>query len=379
MIDSATSARPRLRSLWRLVDDSRQQADRVFSSFELWPSWFFYLPLAAQWLKLAVRHRSLTLPTLANPGMQAGGLIGESKLDILSQLGREGTEWVAPYTSFVVGLASGAPATDLTQALAVLETAGMEFPFVAKPDIGCRGAGVRVILTIEDLARYLADFPRRERIIFQKLIDLESEAGVFYVRPPGETKGRIISLTLKVFPRVVGDGKSTLKQLIMADPRARRLRQVYLNRHAAHRDRVLAVDEEMSLVFSGNHCRGAVFKDGNAHITPAMEARFDAIARGMPEFYFGRFDVRYSSLEDLKRGENFVLIEANGAGSEATHIWDRQARLRDAYKALFEQLRMAFEIGAANRARGFSTTGLFTVLGLCLKQARLMRRYADPS
>lgn len=363
----------------RLVDDSRERADRVVSAFELWPAPIFYLPLAAKWLALSVRHRSLTLPTLANPGMQAGGLVGESKFDILTQLGREGTRWVAPYTSLIVGQASGAPATDLPQALAAMATAGLDFPLVAKPDIGCRAAGVRVILGTDDLAAYLADFPRGQRVILQKLIDMPEEAGVFYVRPPDATRGRIVSLTLKHFPRVVGDGTSTVEELIVADPRARRLKRVYLARHAQQRDRVLADGEVLPLVFSGNHCRGAVFEDGNVHITPAMEARFDAIARDMPEFYFGRFDVRYASLDDLKRGDDFALIEVNGAGSEATHIWDRHAKLRDAYATLFEQLRTAFEIGAANRARGFRTTSLFGVLRLCLKQARLTRHYADPS
>jgi len=379
MIGAAIANKLRQRPFRRASSNTPEPADRVFSAFELWPWFLFYLPLAIQWIALAVRHRSLTLPMLANPGMQAGGLVGESKSEILSQLGREGRKWVAPYTCFTVGLAAGAPATDLPQALAALETAGIEFPFVAKPDIGCRGAGVCVIADPDELSRYLADFPRRERIIFQKLIDLDGEAGIFYVRAPGTDWGRIVSVTLKFFPKVVGDGRATLEQLVMADNRARRLKDVYLRRHAAQWDRVLAPGEVFPLVFAGNHCRGAVFCDGNAHITAAMEERFESIARGMPEFYFGRFDVRYASLDDLKRGESFVLIEVNGAGSEATHIWDRNTRLRDAYKALFEQQRMLFEFGAANRARGFSAIRLIPCLRLWLRQFWLTRSYRESS
>ncbi len=99
----------------------------------------------------------------------------------------------------------------------------------------------------------------------------------------------------------------------------------------------------------------------------------------MPEFYFGRFDVRYDSLEDLRAGRNFWLIEVNGAGSESTHIWDRTTRLRDAYSFLFFQQRTLFEIGAANRARGFSSVNAFRLLGLALKQARLGRSYVESS
>jgi hypothetical protein len=350
-------------------------SDQVFSSFELWPWYVFYLPLAVQWAALSLRHRGLTLPTVGNPCMPAGGLCGESKVEILSQLGREGRKWLAPYTSLTVASASGSPRSNLAQALAALETAAIEFPFVAKPDIGCRGSGVRVIATVDDLAAYLAVFPRGERVIFQQLVADEGEAGVFYIRRPGEASGRVFSLTLKYFPFVVGDGRSTLEQLIQADPRASRIAPIYLKRHAGQRSRVLASGETFRLVFAGNHCRGAVFRNGIGHVTPAMTARFDAIAQGMPEFYFGRFDVRFASLADFKRGENFTLIEVNGAGSEAVHIWDRTTRLLDAYKTLFEQHRLLFEISAENRRRGCKPMGVFRLLRLYARQLRLMARY----
>jgi hypothetical protein len=104
---------------------------------------------------------------------------------------------------------------------------------------------------------------------------------------------------------VLSDGRSTLEALVLSDRRARRLAELYLARHAAHRHRVLAAGEVFRLVFVGNHCKGAVFKDGRAHITAAMEAAFDRIACEIPEFHFGRFDVRFRRLEDLERGERF--------------------------------------------------------------------------
>lgn len=66
----------------------------------------------------------------------------------------------------------------------------------------------------------------------------EAEAGVFYVREPGGEGGRIVSLTLKYFPYVHGDGRSTLRELILADPRAGRVPHLYLPRHAARLDQV---------------------------------------------------------------------------------------------------------------------------------------------
>src|SRR5262249_26563159 len=164
------------------------------------------------------------------------------------------------------------------EALAAMSAAGLEFPLVAKPDRSCRGAGVRVVRSTKDLSGYLCAFPRGERLILQQLAEGEHEAGVFYARRPGETAGRIVSLTLKYFPAYVCDGRSTLEELILRDPRAKRIADVYLERHAQHRKRILASGEIFRLVFAGNHCKGAIFRDGNAHVTPAMEARFCAIA-----------------------------------------------------------------------------------------------------
>ena len=111
------------------------------------------------------------------------------------------------------------------------------------------------------------------------------------------------------------------------------------------------------LAFAGSHSRGAIFRDGTALVTPAMEERFDAIARSIPEFWFGRFDVRFADVEALRRGEGFTIVELNGAGAESTHIWDSRTRLRDAYRTLFRQYAALWRIGAANRRRGFRPEG----------------------
>jgi hypothetical protein len=343
-----------------------------FSAFELWPPTLFYAPVGLYWIWLALRHRSIGLPTAANPRIEAGGLCGESKVSILDQMGPEGRALTARYTSV---LAAGADAAALAAAEAAIAAAGVVVPFVAKPDIGCKGTGVRVIRRPEDLAAYLAEFPKGARVIFQELVDEEGEAGVFYIRHPEGRRGHIVSVTLKQFPRVVGDGRSTLAELVRADPRAARLADLYLGRHTAHRDRVLAEGEPFRLVFVGNHCKGAVFKDGHHIVTSRMEAAFDRIARELPDFHFGRFDVRFRSLDDLRRGVGFRIIEVNGAGSEPTHIWDRHMALGDAYRTLFRNFRALFEIAAANRARGVRPLSARALFACYWRQRCLTRRY----
>jgi D-alanine-D-alanine ligase-like ATP-grasp enzyme len=314
----------------------------------------------------------MTLPTLAVPAITAGGLCCESKSEVLTLLGPDGRSLLAPYTSFAVNQKSDG---DVQAARAALAQAGLSFPIVAKPDVGRRGTGIRVVRDPGQLDRYLKRFPRGQRVMLQQLVPHQGEAGVFYVRMPGERRGRIISLTLKYFPHVIGDGYSTLRELILADPRAGRISRVYFRRLARDLDRIPANGEQVQLVFMGNHCKGAIFRNGAAYLTEEMHARFDRIAKEMPGFNFGRFDVRFRSLDDLRRGAGFTILEINGAGSEATHIWDRDTTVRDAYAALRRQVRSAFEIGSMHRRVGLKPMGPVGLLRLYLRERKLMRSY----
>ncbi len=329
------------------------------SFFEFWPMWAFYPPVMAYAGWLMLRHRGVLLPTAANPSFPGGGFFGESKAEILALAVRHARDWVAPFIRIdrppAPGLAPGTPAAaETAAALAALRDAGIELPVVAKPDLGCRGAGVKLVRTPAQLQAYLQAFPQGASLVLQRLVPFEGEAGIFYCRRPGQAQGRIVSITLKYFPHVVGDGQRTLRELILADPRAGRLSHLYLRRHTERLDTVPAFGEAVRLAFAGSHSRGAIFRNGTHLVTPEMEARFEAIARALPEFHFGRFDVRFERFADVQAGGGFSIVEINGAGAESTHIWDRKTGLLQAWRDLMRQYRWLFEIGAANRRRGFA-------------------------
>lgn len=347
---------------------------RPLSAFEFWPPIIFYAPVVLQWIVLAIRYRGTALPALANPGIDGGGLCGESKTETFSLLGREGRSRLAPFTSLVTSKTNDTN-SDLRRALAAMRSAGLTFPIVANPDIGCRGTGVFLVENRLQLAAYLRGFPRGARLILQCFISDQGEAGVFYVRKPGETHGRITSLTLKYFPTVTGDGVSTLAELIRADSRAGRVAPLYFEQLGPQLRTVPRRGEPIALAFAGNHCKGAIFRNGNGLVTAAMEARFDAIAREIPGYYFGRFDVRFADLDEFRRGNDFTIIEFNGAGSEATHIWDPETTLGEAYRSLWHQFSMAFEIGAVHRARGAKPLRLIDLWRRYRAQQNLMRGY----
>jgi membrane protein DedA with SNARE-associated domain len=347
---------------------------RAYSPFEFWPGFVFYTPVYLYLLWQGLRHRSLTLPALANPAMENGGLWGESKRDLFESLGGSGRQWLAPYVS----LRRGGPSDvgrDVDDALAQSADAGIALPFIAKPDIGCQGNGVRIIEDRDQLYHYLAAFPPGQRLIVQQLVDKPGEAGVFYFRYPGEARGRISSLTLKFAPSVRGDGLSTIEKLVRADRRAGRIAPLYLKRLGQDARRIPAEGEEVRLVFVGNHCKGSIFRDGGRLVTPALTRRIDDIARCIPDFYFGRFDLRFSSLAGLQEGEDLTLIEFNGSGSEATHVWDADMSLVSAYRDLFRQMRIMFAIGAENRRKGHRAERWDRMLRALWQQSRLMKRY----
>lgn len=316
---------------------------RRWTRWEFWPPWLFYLPVVASYGWLALRYRSLTLFTAANPAIPAGGFVGESKADILARLPPES---VARFQR--VEAASPLPRR-LEEVRGFVARHRIDLPVVLKPDVGERGRGVLVARSWEEVASYVAT--ARADFLLQEFV-AGREYGVFWARLPDEEKGRLFSITEKRLPAVEGDGHSTLEHLILADDRAVALADVYLERLAGEARRVPAAGETVELTDLGTHCRGAVFLDGARLATPELERAVAGIVAGFPGFFFGRFDLRVRDEEDLRHGRGLKVLELNGVTSEATSIYDPAHRLSAAYRTLFEQWRLAFEIGRRNRLAG---------------------------
>jgi len=231
---------------------------------------------------------------------------------------------------------------------------GMDLPFILKPDVGQRGAGIKLIRSPEQAVSYLRQ--TSAPLVVQRYAPGPHEAGIFYYRFPHESLGHIFAITEKLFPILVGDGNSTLTELVWRDSRARFMAEKYLQRFSERQNDILAVGEELKLVEAGNHAQGCIFRDGSRLCTPALAARIGDISKKLTGFFIGRYDIRYSSEEDLRAGKNFQIIELNGAASEATSIYDPRNSIFAAYRTLFRQWDLVFAIGAANRKRGCAPT-----------------------
>ena len=323
---------------------SRLQLLRRWAHWEFWPAWLFYLPVAAYYSWLGLRYRSFTLPSAANPVIPTGGLVGESKAAIIDLLQRAHPHHVAD-GYLIDGLTIAGRMHSLHR---ILRERGITLPFILKPDFGQRGNGVRLVRSMSAAREYLEQVAAP--VMVQRYAPGPREVGIFYYRFPNESRGRIFSITEKIFPEIRGDGRRTIEQLILADPRASLIAQKYLTRFAARRDEVLATGEKLKLVESGNHAQGCIFRDGTHLWTAELEEAIDRISR-LQGFHIGRYDIRYASDDDLRRGENFQIVELNGAASEATSIYDARNSLGQAYRTLFAQWRLVFAIGDLNRRR----------------------------
>ena len=314
--------------------------------WEFWPARLFYFPIGLHYAWLALKYRGINLPTIANPGMLTGGIVGESKDEILQDLFKTS----ADFTARSALIASGTPAERMAQFRRLCGVHGFELPVVLKPNIAHRGSGFRLARTPEDARDYLAKVSGE--VVLQEYAAGPCEIGIFYYRFPQEERGRIFAITEKIFPFVTGDGRSTVEELIRADSRAAIMAGTYLQRHHAIRDKVLDAGQRLKLVEAGNHCQGCIFRDGMHLWTEALETRIDQISRQMPGFFIGRYDVRYADDGDIMRGEGFKILELNGAASDATSIYDNRNSIFRANATRFRQWDLVFAIGAANRKLG---------------------------
>jgi hypothetical protein len=261
--------------------------------------------------------------------------------------------------------------------LDIMDSRRWSFPIILKPDVGQRGAGVRLIHDLYEAAHYFREI--HGTVIAQVFHSGAFEAGVFYYRIPGHRTGRLFSITDKGFPELIGDGRSTIRELIWRDRRFRMQAEVFLMRHRRHLRRVLAAGERFPLVVAGNHCQGSIFRDGSHLLTPHLEDAIDRIARsfkctdGTDGFFFGRFDIRYSEVEQFKTGQDLAIVELNGVTSESTNIYDPRHSLFAAWGTVFRQWRILFRIGAENRRRGARESTTRELLGAIIRHFRARR------
>lgn len=308
--------------------------------WEYWPFQVVYIPIYFLWAFYAVKAKSIFFFNASNPTIKNGGFIMESKKAIYDLI----PERYYPKTELIK------EGTSVAEINAVIEQSNIRYPFIAKPDIGLRGSGVKKINTAHELEQYAvkANFD----YLIQDLIPFQNEVGIFYVRYPNHKKGKITGIVSKEFLIITGNGVATVEELIKVNPRYELQLKVLKREYGNTLLKVLPIGERLNLVPYGNHARGAKFLDGSHWITEKLEDTINEMCLQIPGFFFGRMDVMYNSFQELENGKNFAVVELNGAASEPTHIYDPRHSLFFAWKELARHITYMYEISVENNKNG---------------------------
>lgn len=307
--------------------------------YEFWPLWLFYLPLIPVLIWLMIRSRSWKFYIYTNPGIENGGFSGESKIRILNTI----TDRFKPWSQ-VFGKGSS-----MESILNKLMERNISFPVIAKPDIGEQGKGVEKIHSAEELEKYICS--TQYDFIIQEFVEAPVELGVFYIRYPDHLRGKVSSVTSKKFLSVNGDGVSSIKELMMMDHRSAMQVERLQQKNIIDLHTVPAKGEVVLLEPAGNHCLGTTFLNANHLISERLNHVFDNISSTIPGFYYGRFDLRVTSINDLINGDNIKILELNGAGSIPGHIFDPSGKLLHAYRDVIHHWKAASDIAIINRKK----------------------------
>ena len=306
-------------------------------NWEYWPSSMFYVPNLPYAFYLAARAKHSAFFSAANPCIKSSGNGTESKYKTTELI----PEKFRPKTVFVN------PNSNINKVFEALKESGINFPLIAKPDIGFRGLLVKKIYSSEELKLYLEKYPID--IIIQEFLDYKNECGIFYHKKPNQERGSITSITLKKFLVVIGDGKSTFKELILNDERAKRYIDVLSEIHQNKLQEIPTKGQQIKLTSIGNHSKGTQFICGGHLITKKLEQTFDQLSSSIDGWYYGRIDIKYNTFEELENGSGFKILEINGILSEPTHIYDSETyTYLQALKAIRTHWESLFQVATIN-------------------------------
>lgn len=231
-----------------------------------------------------------------------------------------------------------------------LSEQNLSFPLLVKPDRGYRGKRVKLVRDVNDLKQYASkagfDF------LIQEYISLPLEIGVFYMRYPDQPRGFISGIVEKKGVMVTGDGLQTVGELILKSFRYHPQSSWLEEENPSDWNTILGKDESLLLSTIGNHARGSTFYDSSHKASEKLFDEIDRLSQSIPGFYYGRYDIKFNSWEELENGLNYKVIELNGAFSEPTHIFDPGHSYGFGLLEMGRHWKRMTDIAILNRARG---------------------------
>jgi hypothetical protein len=292
-------------------------AQQGLGSWRRWPGWLLYAPAVPRFVSLCLRHRLGPLALLkANPAWRYGGSVFESKFARYQPF--------ADRTGIVpTVLVRARDARDAGSLSRRLLEADIDFPVVAKPDLGHHSRGVMKVSDLGHLGVHLARC--RYDCLLQPYIPLPCEFSAYYYRLPGEARGMLLELTERILPAATG-----------ACSRASESRAEDHPREAGQAALTTDVNAGTALV------------DRREWRHEALVRRLDELVAGVP-FFVGAFDFKSPTHASLETGRDLHVFEINGVTAALSAIRDPACTYREALAAIFQQLEVIFQVASQNR------------------------------
>jgi hypothetical protein len=287
-----------------------------------------------------MRSRSFWFFTPSNPTLTFGGFEGESKKEMYDQL--------PPGTYPKTVLISHSIPVEKAEKIVIAHN--FAYPFAVKPDVGMMGFMFRTITTKEEFQQYHKLMPAD--YLVQEFVDYPLELSVFYYRFPNEKEGNITGFIKKEFLSVTGDGHSTLLELISNYERVRFRLEEMKSKHKDKLNNIIPGGEVFYLSRALNLSRGGKLVSLAHEKDERLLKVFDDLSHYAGHFYYGRYDIKCKSIEDLKHGRNFSILEYNGCGAEPHHIYGNGNTLIEAYKIVLQHWKVLYSISKYNEKNG---------------------------
>lgn len=198
----------------------------------------------------------------------------------------------------------------------------LRYPLIFKPIIcNGNGKGVSKINSAEQAREYM-NKSKDNRIIAQELYDSKYEAGVLYERNPLNKKGKIKSIVLK---------------------------------------------EITGSEWKPQRCSNSGQASSNCYNLPISQEindSIDYISSKIPDFYAGRYDIRFSDMKQFFAGKDFKVLEVNGAmGFDLNTSIMSLSSMKDTLRNLLPWIGRRIAIGFKNicRLRGGNVLQTFNM------------------
>lgn len=213
------------------------------------------------------------------------------------------------------------------------------------------GLMFRKIDTIDELTVYHQTIT--VTYIVQELIDYPIEVSVFYHRSPNCDRGNITGFVRKEALEVVGDGISTLQTLMKQfETRPGFKFDEWEGKHQARLHEVIPAGETFKLAWVANLSRGGKMVNIEHEKDDRLLKFFDDLSHSSKHLFYGRYDIKCTSVEDLKAGKNFSILEFNGTGAEPHHMYGNGNNLLQAFKIIMYHWNVLYHIARYHNKQG---------------------------